>query len=40
MVGLFLGWSPWIQEEVKKTAIENLRKFMEHGNNKVKTKAV
>lgn len=29
VVGIFLGWSPWIQNEVRDGARENLKKFME-----------
>lgn len=29
VVGIFLGWSPWIQDEVKQGARENLKKFIE-----------
>lgn len=35
VVGLFFGWSPWIQTKVKQTARENLQKFIEnHYKNK------
>ncbi len=33
VVGIFLGWSPWIQNEVKEGARANLKKFMEHENS-------
>ncbi len=29
--GIFLGWSPWIQNEIKDGARENLKKFMGKG---------
>jgi hypothetical protein len=34
VAGIFLGWSPWIQNEVKQVAQENLRKFMERSPRK------
>jgi hypothetical protein len=37
-VGIFLGWSPWIQNEVRQAAKENLEKFMSQS-KKAKTSA-
>lgn len=31
IAGIFLGWSPWVQKEIKDGARENLKKFMGKG---------